>query len=478
MLGMTRRSLKPESLGGKRVVVLGLARQGTALVRFLAREGATVIVSDLRDADALRETLEMLKDVQARYVLGEHPFSMLDGADLVCASGGVPIDAPIVLETRRRGIPLSNDAQLFLERCPAPVVGITGSSGKTTTTILVGRALQRSGFLTWVGGNIGRPLVDRLREITESDRVVVELSSFQLELMTVSPDVAAILNITPNHLDRHKTMAAYSAAKKRILAYQGARDLALLSKDDAGSRNLAPAVRGQLAYLSAEHFDSDDPWNDGADTLTGAFLRDGAVIVRLEGQEHRICQTDEIKLLGKHNVSNVLAASVLAAVAGAPARAIREVVTSFSGVEHRLQLVRTLNGVRYYDDSIATAPERSVAAMKVFRDPIVLLAGGRDKALPWDEMARVSLERARYVVAFGEAAELVEREIDTARRKAAETKLDGITTAATLEDAVGAAARVARPGDVVLLAPGGTSFDEFRDFAERGDRYQALVRAV
>jgi UDP-N-acetylmuramoylalanine--D-glutamate ligase len=478
MLGMTRDSSKPESLNGKRVVVLGLARQGTALVRFLAREGASVVVSDLRDKDALRDTLGRLKDVQAQYVLGEHPFSILEGADLVCVSGGVPADAPIVLEAGRRGIQLSNDAQLFLERCPAPVVGITGSSGKTTTTILVGRALQRSGFLTWVGGNVGRPLVDRLGEITAGDRVALELSSFQLELMTVSPDVAAVLNITPNHLDRHKTMAAYSAAKKRIVAYQGPNAWALLSKDDAGSRDLAPEVRGKLAFFGKKDGNGDSSSNADVHTISGAFLRDGAVIVRLAGKEHHICKTDEIKLLGQHNVSNVLAASFLAAVAGAPAQVLGEIMTGFSGVEHRLQLVRTLKGVRYYDDSIATAPERSVAAMKVFQDPIVLLVGGRDKALPWDEMARVSLKRARHVVAFGEAAELVQREIEGARRDAVETTLVGVTRAATLEEAVGVAARVARPGDVVLLAPGGTSFDEFRDFAERGDRYQALVWAL
>jgi UDP-N-acetylmuramoylalanine--D-glutamate ligase len=478
MLGIKRRSLEPEPLSGKQVVVLGLARQGAALVRYLAQEGAHVIVSDVRDAATLKHALGAIRDVPARYVLGEHPFSILDGTDVVCVSGGVPIDAPIVVEACRRGIPLSNDAQLFLERCPAPVVGITGSSGKTTTTSLVGRALQRSHFLTWVGGNIGRPLVDRLTEIRESDRVVMELSSFQLELMSVGPDVAAVLNVTPNHLDRHKTMAVYTAAKQRILDFQGPSDVALLSSDDPGSRALSAAVRGQLAFFGVQSCDTDAASAGRDETETGAVLRDGVVIVCLDGQEQRICRVDEIKLLGWHNVSNVLAASFLAAVAGAPARIIREVMTSFSGVEHRLQLVRTMNGVRFYDDSIATAPERSVAAMQAFKEPIVLLAGGRDKALPWDEMAQVALQRARHVVAFGEAAELVEKKIVGARRTAATARLEGITTAATLEEAVCVAARVARSGDVVLLAPGGTSFDAFQDFAERGDRYQVLVRAL
>jgi UDP-N-acetylmuramoylalanine--D-glutamate ligase len=473
MLGKTRRFLDSEPLTGKQVVVLGLARQGMALTRYLTCEGAEVIASDLRGPDVLSETLESLKEVPVRYVLGEHPFSILDGTDLVCLSGGVPIDAPIVVEARRRGIPLSNDAQLFLERCPAPVIGITGSSGKTTTTSLVGRMLQRGRFLTWVGGNIGRPLVDQLWEMKEDDRVVIELSSFQLELMRVSPDVAAVLNVTPNHLDRHKTMAVYTAAKQRILDFQGARDLALLSKDDAGSRGLAPAVRGQLAFFSAQNGSGGR-----VDTETGAFLNDKILTLRLRGQEYPVCHTHEIKLLGRHNVLNVLAACVLAGIVGVPVDAIREVVTTFTGVAHRLQLVRTLNDVRYYDDSMATAPERTVAALRAFEAPIVLLAGGRDKALPWDEMAQVTLKRARHVVAFGEAAGLVERVIAEARRSEPEGTLEAITRVETLEEAVGVAARVARPGDIVLLSPGGTSFDAFRDFAERGDRFRALVRGL
>jgi UDP-N-acetylmuramoylalanine--D-glutamate ligase len=284
--------------------------------------------------------------------------------------------------------------------------------------------------------------------------------------------VAAVLNVTPNHLDRHKTMAVYTAAKRRILDFQGKDGLALLSNDDAGSRELAPAVRGRLAFFSA---------GGKVPGETGAFLRDKVVILRLGGQEHDVCRSEEIKLLGQHNVLNVLAACVLAGVMGVPVEVVREVATSFSGVAHRLQLVRTFKGVRYYDDSIATAPERTVAALRAFDEPVVLLAGGRDKALPWGELARLALERVRHVVAFGEAAGLVERvikeEIEAGDRDRA-VRLEGMTRVETLEQAVIEAARVARPGDVVLLSPGGTSFDAFQDFAERGDRFQTLVRAL
>jgi UDP-N-acetylmuramoylalanine--D-glutamate ligase len=396
---------------------------------------------------------------------------MLDQADLLCLSGGVPLDAPIVVEAQQRDIPLSNDAQIFLERCPAPVIGITGSSGKTTTTALVGRMLHRGRFLTWVGGNIGRPLVDQLWEVVESDRVVMELSSFQLEIMTVSPTIATVLNVTPNHLDRHKSMEVYASAKQHILDFQGPNDLALLSQDDPGSRAMAPAVQGQLAYFSAQQ---------EIESATGAYLKDETVILRLDGQEHPICTTHEISLLGSHNVLNVLAACTLAGVAGVSINAIRKVAKSFTGVEHRLQWVRDRNGVTYYNDSIATAPERTVAALKAFDVPIVLLAGGRDKALPWEEMARVTLERARHVVAFGEAAELVERVLAQAResQRAANVRLEGVTRVTTLEQAVAVAAETAQPGDIVLLSPGGTSFDSFADFVERGERFQELVRAL
>jgi UDP-N-acetylmuramoylalanine--D-glutamate ligase len=478
MMELAQDRIKTGSLVNKRVVVIGLARQGKAMVRFLVREGADVLASDLQDARALQETLKLLPAVGVRYVLGEHPSSILDGAELVCLSGGVPIDKPIVIEAQRRGIPLSNDAQLFLERCSAPVIGITGSSGKTTTASLVGRMLQHSGFLTWVGGNIGRPLVDRVHEINEQDRVVMELSSFQLELMKSSPEVAAVLNVTPNHLDRHGTMEAYTAAKRRILDFQSDGDLALLGKDDAGSRNLAGAVRGQLAFFSMRDSHRNGSSTDPIGTDTGAFLRDHAVTLRLDGREETVCRVEEIKLLGRHNIENVLASCVLSGLMGASLQSIRDVAIRFSGVEHRLQWVRTLNGVRYYDDSIATAPERTVAALKAFEAPIVLLAGGRDKALPWDEMAKVTLERARYVVTFGEAAGLVEEKIKAAGEKQAGAKSLGVSRADTLEEAVDTAARVARRGDVVLLAPGGTSFDAFRDFAERGERYQEIVRAL
>jgi UDP-N-acetylmuramoylalanine--D-glutamate ligase len=464
---------------GKQVVILGLARQGVALARFLAQSGARVTVSDLNDKAALVDEMSALQDLSIRYVLGEHPLSLLDGTDLLCLSGGVPIDIPIVADAREREIPLSNDAQIFLECCPVPVIGITGSAGKTTTTALTGEMCRAAGFRTWVGGNIGNPLITDLDEIKPGDRVVMELSSFQLELMTVSPHIAAVLNITPNHLDRHGTMEAYIAAKRNIVAHQGTDDFAILGYDDANARALALDTAAQLYWFSG-----------GAEVERGAFRTNGTLTLRMgpipsasqEVRDRTICYASDVQLLGRHNLLNVLAASTLAGVAGVPIEAMREAATTFTGVEHRLELVQESGGVRWYDDSIATAPERSLAALHSFEEPIILLAGGRDKKLPWGEFATEATQRVRHLVTFGEAGPMIARVVEKAQRNGGTGKqgsrLERITQVETLEEAVEAAARLAQSGDVVLLSPGGTSFDAFRDFAERGDRFKALVKAL
>jgi UDP-N-acetylmuramoylalanine--D-glutamate ligase len=464
------RSLAPDSptrdLAGKRVVVLGLARQGVAMARFLARAGARVTVSDLKTKAELADALAALADLPVRYALGGHPMSLLRGADLICVSGGVPLDIPLLVEARRKGIPLASDAQLFLERCPATVIGITGSAGKTTTTALVGEMGRAAGRTTWVGGNIGNPLLDDLERIAPGDLVVMELSSFQLELVTVSPPVAAVLNITPNHLDRHGTMEAYIAAKKRIVAFQRPEDWAVLGFDDANARALALATPARVVFFSR-----------GVQVDQGAYRTNGQLALRLGGREEVICDRAEVRLRGEHNLLNVLAACALAGVVGIPVEAMRQVVRTFPGVEHRLEFVREWRGVQWYDDSIATAPERVLAALQSFTEPIILLAGGRDKKLPWEEFAQEAVQRVRYLITFGEAGEMIAGKVEEAARTMS-GRLEGIQRVRTLEEAVEAAARVARPGDVVLLSPGGTSFDAFRDFAHRGDRFKELVRAL
>ncbi len=453
-------------LSGRRVVILGLARQGTALARFLAQAGARVTVSDLRKEAELADRMAELADLPVDFVLGKHPKRLLEGTDLLCLSGGVPVDAPIVVAAQKRGIPLSNDAQLFLERCPAPVIGITGSAGKTTTTALVGEICRAAGLTTWVGGNIGNPLITDLDRITPQDQVVMELSSFQLEIMTVSPHIAAVLNVTPNHLDRHETMENYIAAKQNILAHQGPEDYAVLGYDDANARALALETAAQLAFFSG-----------GAEVEFGAYKTNGELVLRIGDEDEVICYAEDVRLRGRHNLLNVLAACAICGVAGVPLPAMQRTIRTFSGVEHRLELVREIEGVRYYDDSIATAPERVVAALHSFDEPIVLLAGGRDKDLPWDAFADEAVAHVRQLITFGEAGDMIAHRV-ASRNRNGQGRLEDITQVETLEDAVTAAARASRPGDVVLLSPGGTSFDAFMDFAERGDRFKELVHQL
>jgi UDP-N-acetylmuramoylalanine--D-glutamate ligase len=474
-------------------VIVGLARQGSALARFFCAQGAHVVVTDLQPASSLRKEDAALKGLPIQYVLGEHPFTLLDRCDLLCLSGGVPPETSLPQEARRRGVALANDSLLTLRLMPVPAIGITGSSGKTTTTTLVGEMLKVSGFRTWVGGNIGTPLIDRLHEISIGDQMVLELSSFQLQLFAecppTSPHTAAILNITPNHLDRHPSMAHYAAAKANILRFQSADNVAVLGVDNPitgrwwqKGRIKIEAGVGQPALtfaIAARTFG----FSLKQELPAGAFLRGTRLIWRDGEREAEIGSVADLKLLGRHNVANVLAACAIGGAAGAAPEAMRQVARTFGGVAHRLEPVRDLNGVRWYNDSIATTPERVVAALKSFTDPLILLAGGRDKHLPWSEMADLTLARVRHLVLFGEAAELIAAEITAARKRAAGRDVRFSSSlqlhrCATLEQAVEVTARLAQEGDIVLLSPGGTSFDAYRDFEQRGEHFRALVSAL
>jgi UDP-N-acetylmuramoylalanine--D-glutamate ligase len=457
------------------VVILGLARQGKALARFFAEQGWRVTVSDTRKPEALDDVMRELSDLDLHYVLGEHPLSLLDGCDLFCTSGGVPSDLPVVQEAARRGIPLSNDAQEFMRRCPAPIIGITGSAGKTTTTTLVGKILAETGFTTWVGGNIGNPLINDLPAMQPTDRVVMELSSFQLELMQVSPQIAGVLNITPNHLERHKTMDAYSAAKANIVTHQSESDIAVLGYDEPNARALAGLTQATVRYFSGAAGVND------RDRL-GAFLQGNTLVLQQAEGQVAVCERRALHLRGIHNVLNALAAITLADTTGASVAAMERVLSTFTGVEHRLEEVRRVNGVLWINDSIATAPERVMAELESFDEPLILLAGGRDKDLPWEAFARAVVQRVRVLVLFGEAAALINGHVETAlaeaKAKHETVILETVIAAGTLENAVQAAAQHAQSGDVVLLSPGGTSYDAYRDFAERGEHFRELVMVL
>jgi len=468
----------------KRVVVIGAARQGIVLGRFLALHGAHVVINDQKPAEQLEAARRSLMDInepiasRIEWFFGSHPLSLLDGTNCVCVSGGVPLDLSMIQEAKRLGIPLSNDSQVFLEECPCRTIGITGSAGKTTTTSLVGKIAENYFKApggkplyrkVWVGGNIGSPLLAEVDQMHSDDLAVMELSSFQLEIMTKSVNIACVLNITPNHLDRHVTMEAYISAKKRILDYQTEGDISVLGRDDPGAWDLVEHVHGKLCS-----FGKVMP----PEAMQGSFMEGEWVCLWDGSTATRILRQAEIPIRGWHNVENVLAACAISQTAGLPAKAMREAIVSFSGIPHRLEWVHSWKGADWYNDSIATAPERVMAAIHSFdspadiRRPIILLAGGRDKNLPWNELADLIQARVDHLILFGEAAGKIAAVVGNSKPNSRPLSIE---TCTGLEQAVKVAARVVEKDDIVLLSPGGTSFDEFRDFEERGEAFKRWV---
>ena len=459
---------------GKHVTVVGLAREGVALVQYLSEQGAQITVSDSKPESELTPFLSQIAGIPVRLAAGNHTSEDFLHADAIFISAGVVTDLPPLIEARRQGIPISSITKLFFELCPAPIIGITGSSGKTTTTTLIGEFLKAQGDRhVIVGGNIGRTVLGDLPQITADSIVVLEMSYNQLEIMTQSPHIALLLNITPNHLDRCGTMEVYAECKRQILYHQRPDDYAILNPDNPLSAESRACTQAQILWFSRQH-----------PVEVGAFLEDGWYVFRdFSGRKTRICPADQTVIPGDHNRENVLAAIAATSLVGVTPETMTRVIRSFPGVAHRLQYVDEVNGVRYVNDSIATAPERMMAALKVYeqqQQPLVLIAGGRDKHLPWEECAERIVRQVHGLVLLGEATELIANAISAARERvpAAEQTLAGIYRATSMADAVQGAAALARPGDVVLLSPGGTSFDLFIDFADRGEQFAKEVHTL
>ena len=453
---------------GKRIVIIGAARQGISLARYFARHEATVVLNDQRSKQQLAAEMESLAGYKVEWATGGHSPDILDPRpDLVCISGGVPLDNPLVLLARDNQIRISNDTQIFMEAVPCKTVGITGSAGKTTTTTLLGRIAQadegRKYGKIWVGGNIGDPLLNYIDDMQPSDLAIIEVSSFQSELMTSSPNVAVILNITPNHLDRHKTMENYITAKAQLVKYQSPNDCAILGRDDLAAWALAGDIRSHLFSFGFSPLPARQD---------GTYIDNGKFFVRQGAQITRLPVEDQIELRGEHNRLNTLAACTIAHAIGLSQEAMLAGVTGFRGVPHRLEFVRTWHGADWYNDSIATAPERTTAAIQSFSAPLILLLGGRDKELPWDDLGKLIRQRVDHVILFGAAAEKIQAAIGQCNPG---SKPYSLTRVEKCQDAVTAASRLAQPGFVVLFSPGGTSYDEFKDFEERGERFKQWV---
>ena len=422
---------------------------------------------DQKTAEELGPVVDELQLLGVELRLGPKYLQGLAACDGIFLTPGMRKDLPAIVEAMADGVEVSSEINLFFELCRAPIIGITGSSGKTTTTTLVGTLLEAVGHKVYVGGNIGRPLIEHVDEIKESSVVVLELSSFQLELATRSPQIAAITNISPNHLDVHGSMEAYVRAKTRIFRFQCESDVLVLNYDDPASRALAESAPGRVVWFSSRR-----------EVPAGAFVDGGRIVIAKDGRSGRsltdVCGLDEIRLLEHHNVENVLASCAISDQLGVTPGAMRDVVSTFTGVAHRLELVREAGGVAYYNDSIATSPSRAVAGIRSFDRPIHLIAGGYDKKLPYDEFAEVVVERVKTLILIGEAAPVIRKAVMEAKG-APKPK---ILNAGSLKEAVMLASAEAVPGDVVLLSPACASYDMFPNFEARGEQFRKWVRTI
>jgi UDP-N-acetylmuramoylalanine--D-glutamate ligase len=455
-------------LVGKRVTVVGLGIEGADVATYAATHGATSItVIDSRPAEVLAERIEQLRGLPISYELATSPDAAVAESDLLFVSQSIPMTHGSITRARGLGIPVSSMTRAFLELCPGPVIGITGSSGKTTTTSLVAHILRESGRPTRLGGNIGIGLLGLLDAMDERTWAVVEISHTQLQLTDRSPHIATILNVTPNHLDTF-SWDDYVQLKLHIVRYQSANDYVVLNLDDEICTGAAAHTAARVSHFSMQQ---DLP-------ADGAFIRDGAVFLRRENVEEMVLPIAQIPLRGAHNVANVLAATATAAAAGVDAPAIAAAVRTFDAVPHRLEIVGEVDGVCYVNDSIASTPERALAGIRSFNEPIVLLLGGKDKDLPKDELAREALQRCTGIVYFGADGPLLEAAVEANAATVPFEDRPLTARVVTLAEAVAEARKMAGPGDVVLLSPACTSFDAYANFEERGEEFRRIVRRM
>jgi UDP-N-acetylmuramoylalanine--D-glutamate ligase len=446
-------------LQNKRVLVVGLGKSGVASALFLKERGARVTVSDTKSPEDLRDEIPVLLDHGITVETGGHGERTFRGQDLIVVSPGVPVDAPPLMQARASGEPVIGEIELAAQHLPGPIVAITGSNGKTTTTTLVGDILKAGGFPVAVGGNIGTPAISLVTNATRDTVAVLEVSSFQLEtIKTFRPKVAVILNITPDHLDRHRTFQTYVDAKARIFENQQASDFAVLNKDDPTCRSLGNRARAQVVLFSRKQ-----------EVQEGAYVRDGKILFRDGVVQREIMLASEIPLKGAHNVENVLAGVCAGALMGCQPEQIRQAIGNFKAVEHRLEFVATIRGVDYFDDSKATNVDATIKALESFPRNIHLILGGKDKGSDYTVLNDLLRERVKRVYTIGAAAEKIESHIKGTVE---------IVHSETLENAIRRANAVAVAGDIVLLAPACASFDQFQSYNHRGRVFKEVVRSL
>ncbi len=453
---MTALEQFEQNIKGKRVTVVGIGISNLPLIKYLVRLGADVTACDRRTKEDLGENYTELEDLGVKFSLGGDYLKNID-AEIIFKTPGMRYDVPELVEARERGTVVTSEMEVFFDVCPAHITAVTGSDGKTTTTTLINEFLKRSGYKTWLGGNIGTPLLTRAGEMSAEDRVVLELSSFQLHTMRKSPKIAVITNISPNHLDVHKSYGEYIEAKKNIMLYQNESDILVVNADNEVTNEIGREARGTVRRFSR------------SDKIADYYTEDGFICRRGE----KVLALDDISVPGMHNVENYMAA--MAAAEGiASDESIVRTAKEFNGVEHRIEFVREINGVKYYNSSIDSSPNRTINTLRVFEGkPVILISGGKDKGIPYDEIGKPISDCVKTLILIGATTGKIEEAV-----KNAGGKMPEIIKKDSYEEVVKCAREIARPGDIVLLSPASTSFDMFRNFEERGKIFKELVHGL
>ena len=449
-----------EFIKGKKVGVVGIGVSNIPLIHFLVELQAVVTAFDKKTYSLLGQVASDFEKNGVKLVLGEDYLEGLTGFDVIFKTPSMRIDDPALLKAKDEGTYITSEMEEFIKYCPAKIFGVTGSDGKTTTTTVIYNILKKEGYKTWVGGNIGTPLFANIEEISKDDKVVLELSSFQLMTMTVSTDVAAVTNLSPNHLDIHKDMEEYIDAKKNIFKYQSDSDLIVLNKDNALTYELRKEAKGKVKFFSVREKLED-----------GAYFENGKLYI----MNRMVCSRDEIKLKGMHNVENLLTA-FCAVEDEVSVDSMREVAITFGGVPHRSEFVREVDGVEYYNDSIASSPTRTIASLKAFEKPVILIAGGYDKQIPFEPLAEQAYSNIKTLILVG-ATKYKIKEVFECVLKEKRISLE-IILAENFDEAICTAKSIAIPGDIVTLSPACASFDMFENFEVRGNKYKEIVMAL
>lgn len=447
------------NVAGKNITVIGIGISNLPLIKYLVSLGANVTACDRRSAEDLGENYTELEKLGVKFNLGDGYLNNLSG-DMIFKTPGMRYDVPELLKAKENGSIVTSEMEVLFEVCPSHIIAVTGSDGKTTTTTLIHKMMTDAGYKTWLGGNIGNPLLTDTEKMKENDWVILELSSFQLHTMRKSPEIAVITNISPNHLDMHKDYKEYIDAKKNIMLYQNEGDTLIVNADNQVTADIGKSANGAVKYFSR---------NGMADVyLDGNIIKRGIV---------EILNIKDIKIPGMHNVENYMAA--IAAVSGLVSKeVIVNVAKTFGGVEHRIELVRTLDGVKYYNSSIDSSPNRTINTLRVFPNKVIIIAGGKDKGIPYDEIGPALAEHVKVLILIGATSDKIQEALDAEINKTGNGKDIEVIRATSYEDAVNTARSKAHDGDVVLLSPASTSFDMFRNFEERGNLFKKIVNEL